>query len=51
MDFPFDDIIVQITEIKALEMKLKFGFGLHGRVHITEVILLCFLVSIFKLQF
>ncbi|XP_057422928.1 rRNA biogenesis protein RRP5 [Lotus japonicus] len=27
----------EITEIRSLELKLKFGFGLHGRVHITEV--------------
>ncbi|OIV89511.1 hypothetical protein TanjilG_20430 [Lupinus angustifolius] len=27
----------EIIEIKSLELKLKFGFGLHGRVHITEV--------------
>ncbi|KAJ7975951.1 rRNA biogenesis protein rrp5 [Quillaja saponaria] len=27
----------EITEIKPLELKLKFGIGLHGRVHITEV--------------
>ncbi|MED6145261.1 hypothetical protein PIB30_023503 [Stylosanthes scabra] len=27
----------EITEIKSLELKLKFGVGLHGRVHITEV--------------
>ncbi|XP_004514152.1 rRNA biogenesis protein RRP5 [Cicer arietinum] len=27
----------EITEIKTFELKLKFGFGLHGRVHITEV--------------
>ncbi|XP_027363474.1 rRNA biogenesis protein RRP5 [Abrus precatorius] len=27
----------EITDIKSLEMKLKFGFGIHGRVHITEV--------------
>lgn len=27
----------EITEIKAFELKLKFGFGFHGRVHITEV--------------
>ncbi|XP_061360719.1 rRNA biogenesis protein RRP5 isoform X2 [Gastrolobium bilobum] len=27
----------EITEVKSLELKLKFGFGLHGRVHITEV--------------
>ncbi|TKY53223.1 RRP5-like protein [Spatholobus suberectus] len=27
----------EITGIKTLELKLKFGFGLHGRIHITEV--------------
>lgn len=27
----------EITDIKMLELKLKFGFGLHGRIHITEV--------------
>ncbi|KAL2664255.1 hypothetical protein AAZV13_02G147900 [Glycine max] len=27
----------EITDIKTLELKLKFGFGLHGRIHITEV--------------
>ncbi|KAI4332058.1 hypothetical protein L6164_016997 [Bauhinia variegata] len=27
----------EITEIKHLELKMKFGIGLHGRVHITEV--------------
>ncbi|CAK8570928.1 unnamed protein product [Lathyrus sativus] len=27
----------EVTEIKTFELKLKFGFGLHGRVHITEV--------------
>ncbi|KAE9590105.1 putative ribosomal protein S1 [Lupinus albus] len=27
----------EVIEIKSLELKLKFGFGLHGRVHITEV--------------
>ncbi|KAL5063071.1 hypothetical protein RYX36_024808, partial [Vicia faba] len=27
----------EITDIKTFELKLKFGFGLHGRVHITEV--------------
>ncbi|GMP97232.1 hypothetical protein CsSME_00045566 [Camellia sinensis var. sinensis] len=26
----------EITEIKILELKLKFGSGFHGRVHITE---------------
>ncbi|KAJ0705044.1 putative suppressor of forked, tetratricopeptide-like helical domain superfamily [Helianthus annuus] len=26
----------EITEIKPLELKLKFGSGLHGRIHITE---------------
>ncbi|CAJ1967373.1 unnamed protein product [Sphenostylis stenocarpa] len=26
----------EITDIKMLELKLKFGFGLHGRIHITE---------------
>ncbi|KAL5060224.1 hypothetical protein RYX36_031828 [Vicia faba] len=26
-----------ITDIKTFELKLKFGFGLHGRVHITKV--------------
>ncbi|KAM0024833.1 putative nucleic acid-binding, RNA-binding domain, S1 [Helianthus debilis subsp. tardiflorus] len=26
----------EITEIKLLELKLKFGSGLHGRIHITE---------------
>jgi hypothetical protein len=44
MDFIFDDF-VQITEIKTFELKLKFGSGIRGRVHITEVTLLCFLVS------
>ncbi|CAI8618559.1 unnamed protein product [Vicia faba] len=28
---------LNITDIKTFELKLKFGFGLHGRVHITEV--------------
>ncbi|KAK7392757.1 hypothetical protein VNO78_21204 [Psophocarpus tetragonolobus] len=27
----------EITDIKTLELKLKFGFGLRGRIHITEV--------------
>ncbi|KAL2998416.1 hypothetical protein AAZX31_09G097500 [Glycine max] len=27
----------EITDIKTLELKLKFGFGLYGRIHITEV--------------
>lgn len=27
----------EITEIKPLELRLKFGIGFHGRVHITEV--------------
>ncbi|KAF4369032.1 hypothetical protein F8388_013361 [Cannabis sativa] len=27
----------EITEIRPLELRLKFGIGLHGRVHITEV--------------
>ncbi|XP_040372263.1 rRNA biogenesis protein RRP5 isoform X1 [Rosa chinensis] len=27
----------EITEIKALELRLKFGIGFHGRVRITEV--------------
>ncbi|KAL2326887.1 hypothetical protein Fmac_020314 [Flemingia macrophylla] len=27
----------EITDIKRLELKVKFGFGLHGRIHITEV--------------
>ncbi|XP_076905789.1 rRNA biogenesis protein RRP5-like [Bidens hawaiensis] len=27
----------EITEIKPLELKLKFGSGLHGQIHITEV--------------
>ncbi|XP_027934864.1 rRNA biogenesis protein RRP5 isoform X1 [Vigna unguiculata] len=27
----------EITDIKMLELKLKFGIGLHGRIHITEV--------------
>lgn len=49
MDFIFD--FVQITEIKTFELKLKFGFGLHGRVHITEVTLLHLLVPIFELAF
>ncbi|KAK7345187.1 hypothetical protein VNO77_15745 [Canavalia gladiata] len=31
------EVEAEITDIKPLEMKLKFGFGLHGRVHITEV--------------
>ncbi|KAG5552270.1 hypothetical protein RHGRI_010375 [Rhododendron griersonianum] len=26
----------EVTEIKPLELKLKFGSGFHGRVHITE---------------
>ncbi|CAI9097447.1 OLC1v1033877C1 [Oldenlandia corymbosa var. corymbosa] len=26
----------EVTEIKPLELRLKFGSGLHGRVHITE---------------
>ncbi|KAJ0089046.1 hypothetical protein Patl1_32885 [Pistacia atlantica] len=26
----------EITEIKPLELRLKFGIGFHGRVHITE---------------
>lgn len=30
-------ITIQITEIKPLELRLKFGIGFHGRVHITEV--------------
>jgi hypothetical protein len=41
MDFIFDDF-VQITEIKTFELKLKFGSGIRGRVHITEVTLLFF---------
>lgn len=28
---------VQIIEIKPLELRVKFGIGFHGRVHITEV--------------
>ncbi|KAI3518805.1 hypothetical protein L1887_07619 [Cichorium endivia] len=27
----------EVTEIKPLELKLKFGSGLHGRIHVTEV--------------
>ena len=27
----------EITEIKPLELRLKFGIGFHGRVHIIEV--------------
>lgn len=27
---------VEITEIKPLELKLKFGSGFHGRIHVTE---------------
>nr|XP_015898902.2 rRNA biogenesis protein RRP5 isoform X1 [Ziziphus jujuba var. spinosa] len=27
----------EITEIRPLELRLKFGIGFHGRVHITEV--------------
>lgn len=27
----------EVTEIKPLEIKLKFGSGLHGRMHITEI--------------
>ncbi|KAL5741947.1 hypothetical protein ACOSP7_028679 [Xanthoceras sorbifolium] len=27
----------EITEIKPLELRLKFGVGFHGRVHVTEV--------------
>ncbi|KAL1331713.1 hypothetical protein HN51_048962 [Arachis hypogaea] len=27
----------EITEIRSLELKVKFGIGLHGRVHISEV--------------
>ncbi|KAK7354984.1 hypothetical protein VNO80_14229 [Phaseolus coccineus] len=27
----------EITDIKMLELKVKFGFGLYGRIHITEV--------------
>ncbi|KAF8403960.1 hypothetical protein HHK36_012067 [Tetracentron sinense] len=27
----------EITDIKPLEIRLKFGIGFHGRVHITEV--------------
>ncbi|CAN6577203.1 unnamed protein product [Malus baccata var. baccata] len=27
----------EITEIKPLELRLKFGIGFHGRVHITEL--------------
>ena len=30
-------IAPQITEIKPLDLRLKFGSGMHGRVHITEV--------------
>ncbi|KAG8367979.1 hypothetical protein BUALT_Bualt16G0128900 [Buddleja alternifolia] len=26
----------EITEIKPLELRLKFGSGLHGRIHVTE---------------
>lgn len=29
----------QITEIKSLELRVKFGPSLHGRVHITEVLI------------
>lgn len=36
--FLFLFIIYQITGIKPLEMRLKFGVHLHGRVHITEVL-------------
>ncbi|CAK9145936.1 unnamed protein product [Ilex paraguariensis] len=28
----------EITEIKPLELRLKFGSGFHGRVHITEAV-------------
>ncbi|GAB4851487.1 hypothetical protein Ancab_030889 [Ancistrocladus abbreviatus] len=27
----------EITDIKPLELRLKFGIGFHGRIHITEV--------------
>ncbi|KAM1079285.1 hypothetical protein ACFX2B_013863 [Malus domestica] len=27
----------EITAVKPLELRLKFGIGFHGRVHITEV--------------
>ncbi|KAM0978108.1 hypothetical protein ACFX2I_014038 [Malus domestica] len=27
----------EITELKPLELRLKFGIGFHGRVRITEV--------------
>ncbi|XP_073149006.1 rRNA biogenesis protein RRP5-like isoform X2 [Henckelia pumila] len=27
---------VEITEIKPLELRLKFGSGFHGRIHVTE---------------
>lgn len=27
----------QITEIKPLELRVKFGSGFHGRIHVTEV--------------
>lgn len=30
-------VALQITEIKPLDLRLKFGTGLHGWVHITEV--------------
>nr|GEV70821.1 rRNA biogenesis protein RRP5 [Tanacetum cinerariifolium] len=30
------NVQAEVTKIKSLELKLKFGYGLHGRIHITE---------------
>ncbi|PWA34022.1 RNA binding protein [Artemisia annua] len=41
----------EVTEIKPLELKLKFGSGLHGRIHITETKLVCALQKNSIIQF
>ncbi|KAL1076827.1 hypothetical protein V6Z11_D10G057500 [Gossypium hirsutum] len=33
----FGSLIRLVTEIMPLELRLKFGIGFYGRVHITEV--------------
>lgn len=38
----------EITEIKPLEMRLKFGIGFRGRIHITEVNDTCLLENPFS---
>ncbi|KAF9664808.1 hypothetical protein SADUNF_Sadunf16G0056600 [Salix dunnii] len=41
-------IQAEITEIKPLEMRLKFGIGFRGRIHITEVNDTCLLENPFS---